>query len=368
MCLTPPEVRASSKPVPTSRPLHELFAEIGTSRAAVMRTSPTELTPGERRQHLCQGWAKLLGNTEPEAEPAVKSRTSQELGSVRVEHTVLEVEPNIVVPMLGLLPLPKEGARSPVVVALAQGGKDRFLKGRSEEIAELLSKGIALYLPDVRGTGETMPDSSRERQSEATSISATEWMLGQTLFGSRLRDVRSVLLYLRARSEVDAQTMALWGDSFAPTNPPSSNDPLIDEGESLHQSEPLGGMLALFGALYEDSVCAVVVRGMIAGYQPVLRDRFCYVPHDVIVPGALTAGDLCDVAAAIAPRPLRLEALVDGRNCPMSDQEAKRVFGPALQAYRAAMDRLSLIPTLKGDLAAWLVRSLNVGTTHASPV
>lgn len=367
MCHTP-EVGASSEPTLTSRPLHKLFAEIGASRAAAMRNSFAELTPGEERHHLRQEWAKLLGHIEPKAEPVVKSRSSQKLGGIRVERIVLEVEPNIVVPMLGLLPLPKEGAKSPAVVALAQEGKGGFLRSRSEEIAELLSNGIAVYLPDVRGTGETKPDSSRERQSEATSISATEWMLGQTLLGSRLRDVRSVLRYLRARGEMDTENMALWGDSFAPTNPPNFSDPLMGEGESPHQSEPLGGMLALFGALYEESVRAIVARGMIAGYGSALRDRFCYVPHDAIVPGALTAGDLCDVAAALAPRPLRLEALVDGRNCPMLAQEVRRVFEPALQAYRAATDKLSLMPELRNDLAAWLVKSLNAGATHPSPI
>jgi hypothetical protein len=98
---------------------------------------------------------------------------------------------------------------------------------------------------------------------------------------------------------------------------------------------------------------------MIAGYQSVLRDRFCYVPHDVIVPGALTAGDLGDVAATLAPHPLRLEALVDGRNCPLSAQEIQRIFEPTLQAYRTSTDKLSIIPALRNDLTAWLAQALH---------
>ena len=46
-----------------------------------------------------------------------------------------------------------------------------------------------------------------------------EWMLGQTLVGSRLRDVRSVLRHLRTRADLDAGRVAVWGDSFAPANP-----------------------------------------------------------------------------------------------------------------------------------------------------
>jgi hypothetical protein len=73
----------------------------------------------------------------------------------------------------------------------------------------------------------------------------------------------------------------------------------------------------------------------------------------------LTAGDLCDVASALAPRPLRLEALVDGRNCLMSDQGTQRIFEPTIQAYRIAEVELSVIPVSKNDLAIWLARSLH---------
>ncbi|MCZ6677379.1 MAG: acetylxylan esterase [Candidatus Poribacteria bacterium] len=350
------------------RPLHELFAEIGESRAVEMRDSLAELAPNERRERLRREWAKLLGNVEPKAEPVIQSRTSQQLDGVCVERIVLEVETNIVVPMLMLLPTPTDKTKLPLVVGLSQHGKEQFMRERAAEIAEVLEKGAAVCLPDVRGTGETSPNGSRERQSEATSISATELMLGQTLLGSRLRDLRSVFRYLRKRDDLDSQRLALWGDSFAPTNPTDLVDPLIPgrysrssvAGESPHQSEPLGGLLALFGALYEEAH-VVVARGTIAGYQSVLRNQFCYIPHDAIVPGALTAGDLCDVAAALAPRSLRLEGLVSGRNCPMSDGEIQRLFAPTLQAYRASEDKLSITPILRDDLSAWLVRSLNKG-------
>jgi hypothetical protein len=95
---------------------------------------------------------------------------------------------------------------------------------------------------------------------------------------------------------------------------------------------------------------------MLAGYQSVLRDRFCYVPHDAIVPGALTAGDLCDVAAALAPRPLRLEGLVDGRNRLMPIEETRQIFQPTVETYRKAADKFLLEP--KDNLAVWLVKSL----------
>jgi hypothetical protein len=170
-----------------------------------------------------------------------------------------------------------------------------------------------------------------------------------------------MLRYLRTRPELNPERIALWGDSFAPVNPPGFADPLLGEEEAPAHSEPLGGLLALFGALFEEDVRAVIARGTLAGYQSVLRDRFCYVPHDAIVPGALTAGDLCDVAAALAPRPVRLEGLVDGRNCRVTEPELRRRFAPTCAAYEAAGGPLILTDRPEDGIAEWLSNMLLEG-------
>ncbi len=45
-------------------------------------------------------------------------------------------------------------------------------------------------------------------------------------------------------------------------------------------SEPLGGLLALLGGLYEDDVRAVLIRGGLSDYQSLLDSPFTYVPFD----------------------------------------------------------------------------------------
>lgn len=331
-------------------PLHKLIADIGFSRSAAIPS------PDHRIHHKL---GQLLGNIKLNSEPVVRSRVSQRQGDAVVERIVLEVEPGIPIPVLLILPSSAADVKSPIVVALAQEGKAGFFRERYGEILSLLRGGVSICLPDLRGTGETHPDTLRGRQSEITAISSTELMLGQTLLGQRLRDLRSVLLYLRKRIEINTQKVALWGESFALTNLPSFRDPLMDEEESPHQSEPVGGLLALLGALFEENIAAVVARGMIAGYQSVLKDRFCYIPYDVVVPGILTAGDLCDIAATIAPRPLRMEALVDGRNCLMPFDDLQNFFKPALKAYSAYTGRLSLIPEYRDDIVSWFLEWLN---------
>src|SRR5206468_1247626 len=101
-----------------------------------------------------------------------------------------------------------------------------------------------------------------------------------------------------------------WGDSFATRNTLDKNLAVpLDAAESLPLAEPLGALVVLLTALFEDDIHAVSARGGVTGFQSLLESPFVYVPHDVIVPGALTAGDLCDVVAGLAPRQVQLADL-----------------------------------------------------------
>ncbi|HZT83732.1 MAG TPA: hypothetical protein VFA26_26110, partial [Gemmataceae bacterium] len=359
LCLTP-QIAKEVKP----KPLHELAADLGAERAAAARKRLAALKPEERRQRLRQDWAKLLGDVEASAKTkdALPARKVK-VGGATAVRVALEVEPGVVVPLLLLLPPGKAQGRVPVVVGIAQDGKQGFLRHRADAIAEMLAGGVAVCLPDLRGTGETRPGDGRGRTSAATSISATELMLGRTLLGLRLRDLRAVLKYLRRHEALDGRRVALWGESFAPVNPADRNLQVPWDAAKLpDQSEPLGGLLALLGALFEDDVQAVYGRGGLAGYQSLLHSPFCYVPHDAVVPGALTAGDLCDVAAALAPRPLRLEGMVDGLNRRAPAELLGKAFGPTRDAYRAAAaaDRLEIVSAddKEPEAARWLLARL----------
>ena len=106
--------------------------------------------------------------------------------------------------------------------------------------------------------------------------------------------------------------------SPAEANAPGTNFhvPRDSDDDLPAQAEPLGGLLALLVALHEDdpSVRAVYSRGGLATFRSVLQGHMVLIPHDVVVPGILTVGDLPDIAAALAPRPLRQDGLVDGLN------------------------------------------------------
>jgi len=299
--------------------IHELLMEVAEEKLGAARAALQNLSPGMQREKLKVDWAEKLGDIEPSRDPEAILRWQKKWEEVCVEGLTLETEPGIIVPLLLLRPAcGNRETEVPVVVAVSQGGKERILGNRLTQLKELLSAGIAVCVPDVRGIGETSPDPSRGPDSEETTLSATEFMLGNTLLGSRLKDLRTVLAYLRSRSDLDVDRIGLWGDSPAPSNPERL---LLDEIPSWQigpviqqQAEPLGSLLALLAGLYEEQIRVVAACGGLVSYQTVLADNFVYVPNDVIVPGILEVGDICDVIEVLAPKPTLLQALVDGRN------------------------------------------------------
>jgi hypothetical protein len=164
--------------------------------------------------------------------------------------------------------------------------------------------------------------------------------------------------YLSSREEIDASRIGLWGDSMGQPNPQVFADPPLRTDFPPHHAEPMGAMLALLGALYEDRVHAVVARGCLLSYASILDAPAFYVPHDAIVPGWLEVGDVCDLAAALVPVPLRLEALVDGRNRLVDEQRLHVEFSLARRAYEKTPESLQLAPAI-GDAGEWLASCLD---------
>lgn len=355
-CFTP-EVLRTIHP----RSVFELAGEIGAQRSSAMRIRLEKMSLRERHDELRKGWARVLGifdqNKGPAAEaPSPRILAQAAVGEMAVERFVFEPKSGVVIPMLVLIPPHPADARLPAIVAFAQGGKQQFLRQRSEAISGLLSGGAIVCLADLRGTGETSPKNhDRGRGGELTSVSQAQLMLGQTLLGERLDDLQTILRYLRSRTDVDTKRLALWGDSFAPANPPGSKlEVPLDADKFPAISEPMGASLVLLAMLFDDDIRTGYGFGGLAGFQSCLQSAYCYFPHDAVIPGALSSGDLGDIAAAVAPRALRLGGLVDGLNQRVSAQSAAIAFEPASAAYRNA-----------GAAGKFNIRAADADQTHA---
>jgi dienelactone hydrolase len=361
LCLTP---KAVAKLEPW--PVHKLALEIAEKRTEAARQARQKLTPEQGKTRLREQWAALLGDVTPAAEckvtllPGVVRQELHLANDGVLLHVPGKGGGEITIPVRLLKSLNTKKPRG-VVVAVAQEGGQGFLKHRAATVGALLEEGFVVCLPDLRGTGATRPaGDSRERQSTSTSLSAADQMLGRTLLGDRLRDLLQVLGYVRDQYPGKETKVLLWGDSFAPVNGHRKDLGVPLELKQPYASEPLGGLVTLLAALYDDRVNAVYSRGGLGSYLALLDGPFVQVPHDAVVPGALTVGDLSDVVAALAPRAVWLEKMVDGLNRPVPLQRLERLYAPALDAYQKAgrPDQLTLHHAMEltpQQVAAWFV-------------
>ena len=342
------------------RTVHEVAQDIGRSKVEAARSKLARMESHGRQEWMRAELAKRLGDIEPNRSPQATIHWSKKLPDATVEGITIEVEPGITVPLLFFRPPSK--VSTAVVVGVAEGGKDLFLTARSNEIETLLKRGVAVCLPDVRGTGETSPDSRRDPENDENVQAVNEEMLGETLVGRRLKDLRTVLVYLEQRPDLDAKRLALWGESLMPLN---NGQMVLDElplwqvGPQIqHQGEPLGGLLAILGALYDPNVRAIAMRNGLASFSSILDGAFLYVPADVVVPGFLEAGDIADVESALAPMPMLLNDLIDGKNRLVSANDLHSRLDPLFRAYRETPANLKVLSGEPSPVAAWLLAHL----------
>ena len=339
---------------------------MGETQLEAARARRRGLPAGVQSERLRVELKLLLGNIEPTADSRAELLWKRSLEGVEAEALSLEVEEGIHVPLLLLRPGGRE--RTPVVVAITRDGKSRFLESCRTEISQLLLAGIAVCLPDVRGTGETSPASEARDGGPRHAIAQMEFDLGQCLVGARLRDLRTVLAYVRSRGDIDVGRLALWGESFAPSNPAdlASDELEYEAGPHIqHRAEPMGPHLALLAALFDDDIQAVAAGGSLTSYLSVLEHSFTYIPFEDVIRGIVKVADIADIAAALSPRPLRLERLINGRNILANPSALERTFRSARQSYEQLHAGQKLVIEVeRGDTMSWLVEKLTAGTAR----
>jgi cephalosporin-C deacetylase-like acetyl esterase len=347
-CLTP-EIAKEMKTV------HVLAREMAARRVKELAAFGAK----ERRDEALRQWGDLLDLDRAEEKIKATSKSVEinlaDGSKLEVEKVVLpRPEVGLVVPVLILLP-PKQEVRG-IVVGIAHAGRDGFLKQRTAVVAGLLKEGLAVCLPDLRGTGDTKSEGGRGRASTATSLSSAELMLDGPMLGKQVRDLQEVLHLLDKR--FGEKPILLWGDSFAPVNAADAKLAVPHELKQPQHAEPMGGLVVLMAALFEENVKAVYVRGGLSSYASLLDGPFFHVPHDAIMPGALTTGDLPDLVRVLAPLAVRLEALVDGQNRLVSNKILTPTYQRALEAFEPGRLTVRAETLSDAQLAAWFVEQV----------
>ena len=149
---------------------------------------------------------------------------------------------------------------------------------------ELVRQGMIVVVPELIGFGDMrlkMHASTPLKDSSCYIMSTRLLMYGLNMAGLRVYQCMRVLDYMQRREDIDPQRMGCMGISG-------------------------GGLVASFLSALDGRVKAAVVSGYISMFHDsVMSIMHCVdnFPQDI-----LKAGELPDIAALIAPRPLLVEA------------------------------------------------------------
>jgi len=287
---------------------------------------------------LGQTLAQVAGNPIPEAQKVSESN----IEDLTFEKLLLTTESGIVVPVRVILPR-THAARLPAVVYL----RDRSGADDSPELFEALARlGRLVAVADVRGFGETMSarrisdphlDYFDPRDGMDADFTFASFFLGRPLLGMRVRDARSVVSFLRARSDVDPVHITIVGRHWA-------------------------GVVALFAAESEPAVSSVVVEGTPVSFAEIAETELYNQPVSLMLPGVLQDFDFPDVIGALAPRPLLVLNPEDEMTRNLDRENARQAVESIQQAYQRAgaervfkEDIVAFEPDIQKTIVKWIV-------------
>jgi dienelactone hydrolase len=228
------------------------------------------------------------------------------------------VEPGIIIPALDISSGPEDRQAAAVVKVGVDWKRDLVSEAA---IPELLRSSSRVVLVNPRGMGETDPGAGQERRGPSIGRDVKEAFLSihlaRPLLGQRVVDVLTVLEGLKEESGGDTGFQVV---GVGAAGPIVLHAALLDEKGLIKQ------------VVLERSLVSwsdVVARG-------ISRNQLGHV-----VPGVLEAYDLPDLAARLAPRPLRIQTPVDAIGEPINQAEAERAYAACIKAYEGS-DRLEL--------------------------
>ena len=189
-------------------------------------------------------------------------------------------------PLPVMICVPGHGRGVDDIVGIDEHGRDRTDKsGYQHDFAiQIVDAGIAAVAIEPMAFGCRRDDLNARRglaQKGCDPVAGGALMLGQTLVGWRVWDVKRTLDYVATRSELDSGRVGCMGISG-------------------------GGTVTLFSAAVETRLRVA----MVSGYLNTFRDSVGSLVHciDNYIPGILNWAEMCDVAGLIAPRPLFIES------------------------------------------------------------
>ncbi|GAA4441786.1 alpha/beta hydrolase family protein [Ravibacter arvi] len=221
-----------------------------------------------------------------------------------IERYFLKGEGDYPIPYLLFVPAKPSGK---TIIYLHPGGKAQEASG---EIERLVKEGLTVLAPDLLGVGELISDRFKGDAS-IEGISYNVWftaaLTGRSIVGVHASDLIRLVNWVKQTAPGEE----IWG---------IARDEM---GPSL-----------LHAMAFDSRISGAAVVGMYSSYQAVVENER-YKPKFVysMVPGALRAYDLPDLAAAVAPRPLLLANFVDSNGRLLDSAEMSAASAVAGRYY-----------------------------------
>lgn len=237
---------------------------------------------------------KLSGYIAPQVvqDPVFTGRFQRD-GYV-VEKYFVKGEGNYVIPYLLMIP-DKPNNKSLIYLHPSNKSAEAAEGG---EIEWFVKNGLTVLAPDLIGMGE-MGSGTFKGDAVIGGISYNTWytstIIGRSIVGIRAGDIVRLTRLLKKRTGI-AEVYGLAKKEMAP--------------------------VMLYAAAFDPAIKRIALLEPYSSYQSIVMNRF-YYPGFVqnLVPGALTAYDLPDLEASLAPRKLMMVGTTDG-NGEKTDQNS----------------------------------------------
>ena len=266
---------------------------------------------------------KLSGYQEPIKinEPVFSGRFQRE-GYV-IEKYYVKGEGNYIIPYLLMIP---SKPNNKALIYLHPYGKS-VEASVGGEIEWFVKKGFVVLAPDLIGVGEMGPGIFAG-DSYIDSISHNIWyasmLIGRSIVGIRAGDVVELIRLLKKNSEI-SEVYGVARKEMAP--------------------------VLLHAAVFEPAIARVALIEPYSSYQSIVMNHYynsSFIPG--VVPGALKAYDLPDLAASLAPVKLLIAGVTDGNGKNTDTESINKDLAVIKIAYKnkKAEEELNIV-SLKSD-------------------
>ena len=204
-----------------------------------------------------------------------------------------------------LLMIPAGVSNPPGVLYLHPRGKSAAA-ARGGEIEWLVRQGYAVLAPDLPGVGEIGPAEAPAGRRSLTAFLGAQ--TGRSIVGIRAGDIARCVRYLESRPGIDGRRIVA-----------------VARGP---MTIPL-----LHAAAFNDSIGRIALIEPLVSFESVVMNRFYNTDFPDTVANALTAYDLPDLAAALAPRPLLIVGPQDQLGAPAEKDQVERELRVVRAAY-----------------------------------